>query len=1088
MKKIIAIIALLLFVSGCNISSIDSGINNSGTQNSSAVSSETISAISISTTSNLKQFIGLNNVFRATALLSGGSTSTRIEWYINDVLSLNQSTTEFEFVTNSVNTYNIYAKVGNKKSNTLVYEVQLPSLSITNIKDTSSTALEVVAESGLTFNITGISLATSSYYNLANRTYYLNLLTPMVQGTNYNVRVSKSGFSDLNLTYLYENRTLNLGYILYDGEKISPLADGTYRIIRPFSDSNTPTTTNYTLSFVHKNLEGTSVPLSIITNVPATATTVSPIQTTTTIVKDSNINRSFTFRSDSIAGLYVHNIQIGGLNLTVRINLVPASPLLDLGSPIVFDDATASGSTYIPMTAPFAKDADDEYIKDVIKTEVNSLNTYIVYKPYNGPAKELTFLLDARFFQTPLGYPSDGNPYTILAAVSGPFGSAMNYGNTVNSLTPSYPFRSTIGSSYRVSQYIDNKTLVGSYVYSFTAVGVGVSLNRNITIIVREFMPELVPLIKANGESIKANTDGSFTLFKPLGTNEITTSIQMNVKYYESLIFGAAAATEGMDTTYDVDGAGGGTELRYYLNYSVSYSGPLSGVVSTSSKIGIELGQSGITEDDDDVEISNTTSQEATPKTYKRYKSVGTSAIVTLPDILDPVNYPTGNIFAAKTTLTSASFPGTHIYTIRIGRLTFPLIIKVEEPKPMLILKETSLKYGPTSDSAVADNVKLDKTDGKYYVNGNNSFLRLNIFPFGMPSGNYPYTFTTKSPTGLFQSVSNVVQLTLRVDDTPDEGVTYDERYDGTLKFPDSGIGSDMNVSQKLTEVGEYIYSYNINNSLLVVTVVVLPLPQLKDESVSYNETQLAYFEGYYYTKHSVNDRFMEITTIPLNIEETYTYVVTTNGSFPIGSDLTAAKKDIVVVNGKVIIGVNVPLSSSASDVINTYFISIYKGNTRIGEINKVFIVSQPERSTVFFNTNGGSNVNPTTQAVGATLTLPSNPTRTGHTFIGWFNNPVFEGTMRSAGFSYTTTEEDLIWHAKFNLNYTITYSNLINGNTTNTNPATYHVGTSTITLSPASGGTGTFAGWFDALTGGNQVTTIPIGSTGNKTLFARFS
>ncbi|MBR1537248.1 MAG: InlB B-repeat-containing protein, partial [Treponema sp.] len=69
-------------------------------------------------------------------------------------------------------------------------------------------------------------------------------------------------------------------------------------------------------------------------------------------------------------------------------------------------------------------------------------------------------------------------------------------------------------------------------------------------------------------------------------------------------------------------------------------------------------------------------------------------------------------------------------------------------------------------------------------------------------------------------------------------------------------------------------------------------------------------------------------------------------------------------------------------------------------------------------------------------------------------------------------------------ITYTITYEGL-NG-VENPNTATsYTVETETITLQDFSHDDYTFEGWFDAETGGNKVTSIPKGSTGNKTLYA---
>lgn len=67
---------------------------------------------------------------------------------------------------------------------------------------------------------------------------------------------------------------------------------------------------------------------------------------------------------------------------------------------------------------------------------------------------------------------------------------------------------------------------------------------------------------------------------------------------------------------------------------------------------------------------------------------------------------------------------------------------------------------------------------------------------------------------------------------------------------------------------------------------------------------------------------------------------------------------------------------------------------------------------------------------------------------------------------------------------YSIHYENLMGAY--NPNPASYHITTPTIELLPLTGVFGyRFLGWFDDISGGNQVTSIPQGSTGDITIYA---
>ena len=128
---------------------------------------------------------------------------------------------------------------------------------------------------------------------------------------------------------------------------------------------------------------------------------------------------------------------------------------------------------------------------------------------------------------------------------------------------------------------------------------------------------------------------------------------------------------------------------------------------------------------------------------------------------------------------------------------------------------------------------------------------------------------------------------------------------------------------------------------------------------------------------------------------------------------------------------------------------------------------------------NGAENPNNATSYTveSETITL-QNPTKSGYTFV-WMNGSD-EVTQISKGSTGNITLTGK-WTA---INYEITY--VLPDVVTNPNTVTsYTVETETITLQDFSHADYTFEGWFDAETGGNKVTSIPKGSTGNKTLYA---
>lgn len=123
---------------------------------------------------------------------------------------------------------------------------------------------------------------------------------------------------------------------------------------------------------------------------------------------------------------------------------------------------------------------------------------------------------------------------------------------------------------------------------------------------------------------------------------------------------------------------------------------------------------------------------------------------------------------------------------------------------------------------------------------------------------------------------------------------------------------------------------------------------------------------------------------------------------------------------------------------------------------------------------------NPTTYTIESETITFTNPTseRTGYTFKGW--NPT-EITKGSTGNKTVTAQ----WTT---IDYTITY-NTNGGTNPNDAPTSYNVTTATFNL-PTPSKTGyTFSGWYDnGGCTGEPITTIPQGTTGDKTFYAKWT
>ena len=144
----------------------------------------------------------------------------------------------------------------------------------------------------------------------------------------------------------------------------------------------------------------------------------------------------------------------------------------------------------------------------------------------------------------------------------------------------------------------------------------------------------------------------------------------------------------------------------------------------------------------------------------------------------------------------------------------------------------------------------------------------------------------------------------------------------------------------------------------------------------------------------------------------------------------------------------------------------------------------------VTLNTNGGTinNGNVTEYTYGVGATLPTDVTRTGYTFKGWYDNEGLTGDPVTA-IGNTETGNKEYW-AKWEANtYTVTLNT--NGGTINSGNVTgytYGVGATLPTADDMTYTGYTFKGWYDneGLTG-SPVTAIGDTETGNKEYWAKW-
>ncbi|MDY4182983.1 MAG: InlB B-repeat-containing protein [Candidatus Onthovivens sp.] len=175
-------------------------------------------------------------------------------------------------------------------------------------------------------------------------------------------------------------------------------------------------------------------------------------------------------------------------------------------------------------------------------------------------------------------------------------------------------------------------------------------------------------------------------------------------------------------------------------------------------------------------------------------------------------------------------------------------------------------------------------------------------------------------------------------------------------------------------------------------------------------------------------------------------------------------------------------------------FLGWYDTENKLVETNAVYNFVMPNYDytleakwnyfTVTYNLNGGTNnsSNPTSYTIDSTGLTLGEPTRTGYDFLGWKYKGNFVTEINPCWID--NIELNAIWRAH---TYSISYE--LNGGTNNSsNPTSYTIESSTITLKDATRNDYTFAGWYMTSTFSNKVTTISSGSYGDLTLYAKWT
>ncbi len=142
---------------------------------------------------------------------------------------------------------------------------------------------------------------------------------------------------------------------------------------------------------------------------------------------------------------------------------------------------------------------------------------------------------------------------------------------------------------------------------------------------------------------------------------------------------------------------------------------------------------------------------------------------------------------------------------------------------------------------------------------------------------------------------------------------------------------------------------------------------------------------------------------------------------------------------------------------------------------------------TIKYQLNGGKNHknNPSSYTkASASITL-KNPTRTGYQFLGWYKDSKYKNKITSIPKGSTG---NLTLYAKWTAaTYKISYQ-LKGGKNNKKNVSSYKYTDKTITLKNPTRTGYQFLGWYKDSKYKNKITSIPKGSTGNLTLYAKWT
>jgi hypothetical protein len=522
MKKILrlvttSVLTLTLVACGEASSSVSNGTSTSSSVSSVSSAYANVTSVTLSAaTATLTQVMGSLRAVDVTAALNANTDpNLKLEWFINGVKS-NQSGRLLQFIPSATGAYQIQAKIGNLSSNTLTVNVGLPTLAITSSKFVEANQLELVASPGAVVSLVGAELEDSSYYDLKNSKYVLNLKKDLIQGATISVSLEREGFAKLTQQIVYDTRVFLLDEVNLTVPELATATElvaegGVFKIVRPF-DAGEQFNKKYAVSFEQENLSTAEYKTEVV--VPTGATAIP----SSSEILSAPTTKEFIVTSTTTLGVYTHKFTFGTKVVEVKVEVVDPKAEVNLttskvwvdqnypvggafksfelkfgvdndvngafdGGATVFTPVSANADGSYTIVKPFDTFGEDEYMIEFGFSAKNFTKQEFINNQWNmsisGPSKLST--TDGVLFNGIETATSNENAANMTAQTLKDFnGSSTTTGGAA-----------TTSAVSTVKQWIDSTTPVGKYVFTITAGTTGNLVTKDVVVNVEAPKPSL---------------------------------------------------------------------------------------------------------------------------------------------------------------------------------------------------------------------------------------------------------------------------------------------------------------------------------------------------------------------------------------------------------------------------------------------------------------------------------------------------------------------------------------------------------------------------------------------------------------------